>query len=72
VEIPPEDLQIMGGRRWRKQCEERAQWKKITEKAKTQWVVMPIKEEEEVKSIYLCTTCYGPSFRPLSGSNTST
>jgi len=30
-----EDLQIMGVRRWRKQCEERVQWKKITEKAKT-------------------------------------
>jgi len=30
-----EDLQIMGVRRWRKQCEERAQWKKITEKIKT-------------------------------------
>jgi hypothetical protein len=30
-----EDSQIMGVRRWRKQCEERAQWKKITEKAKT-------------------------------------
>jgi len=30
-----EDLQIMGVRRWKKQCEERAQWKKITEKAKT-------------------------------------
>jgi hypothetical protein len=29
-----EDLQIMGVRRWRKQCEERAEWKKITEKAK--------------------------------------
>jgi len=43
-----EDLQIMGVRRWRKQCEERADWKKITEKAKTpQWVVMPIKEEGE-------------------------
>jgi hypothetical protein len=27
-----EDLQIMG---WRTQCEERAKWKKITEKAKT-------------------------------------
>ena len=25
------DLQIMGVRRWRKQCEERAEWKKITE-----------------------------------------
>jgi len=30
-----EDLQIMGVRRWRKQCGERAEWKKITEKAKT-------------------------------------
>jgi len=27
-----EDLQIMGVRRWRKQCEEKAEWKKITEK----------------------------------------
>jgi hypothetical protein len=30
-----DDLQIMGVRRWRKQCEERAEWKKITEKFKT-------------------------------------
>jgi len=30
-----EDLQIMGVRQWRKQCEERSEWKKITEKAKT-------------------------------------
>ena len=30
-----EDLQIMGVRRWRKECEERAEWKRITEKAKT-------------------------------------
>jgi len=30
-----EDLQIMGVRRWRKQCEERREWKKITEKPKT-------------------------------------
>jgi hypothetical protein len=29
-----EDMQIMGIRRWRKQCEERAEWKRITE-AKT-------------------------------------
>jgi len=28
-----EDLQIVGVRWWRKQCEERAEWKKITEKA---------------------------------------
>jgi hypothetical protein len=30
-----EDMQIMGVRRWRNQCEERAEWKRITEKAKT-------------------------------------
>ena len=30
-----EDMQIMGIRRWRKQCKERAEWKKITQKAKT-------------------------------------
>ena len=30
-----EDLQRMGVRRWRKQCEERAEWKKISEKANT-------------------------------------
>ena len=30
-----EDMQIMGISRWRKQCEERAEWKRITEKAKT-------------------------------------
>jgi hypothetical protein len=30
-----EDMQIMGIRRWRKQCEERAEWKGITEKVKT-------------------------------------
>ena len=30
-----EDTQIMGIRRWRKQCKERAEWKEITEKAKT-------------------------------------
>jgi len=30
-----EDMQIMGIRRWRNQCNERAEWKRITEKAKT-------------------------------------
>jgi len=30
-----EDIQIMGIRRWRKQCKEKAEWKRITEKAKT-------------------------------------
>ena len=30
-----EDTQIMGIRRQRKQCEERAEWKRITEKANT-------------------------------------
>jgi hypothetical protein len=29
------NLQIMGVRRWRMQCEEKAEWKKITQKAKT-------------------------------------
>jgi hypothetical protein len=43
-----EDLQIMGVRRWRRQCEERAEWKRITEKAKTHsGFVMPVKEKEE-------------------------
>ena len=30
-----EDMQIVEKRRWRKQCEERAEWKRINEKAKT-------------------------------------
>jgi len=30
-----EDLQIMGIRRWRKQCKEGGKWKRITHKAKT-------------------------------------
>jgi hypothetical protein len=30
-----EDLQIMGVRWWRKQCEEREEWKKIIARAKT-------------------------------------
>jgi hypothetical protein len=30
-----EDIQIMGVRRWSKQCEERVEWKRIIEKAKT-------------------------------------
>ena len=30
-----EDVQIMGIRRWKKQCKERAEWKRIAEKAKT-------------------------------------
>jgi hypothetical protein len=30
-----EVMQIMGIRWWRKQCKERAEWKRITEKAKT-------------------------------------
>jgi len=29
-----EDMQIMGIIRWRNQCKERAEWKRITEKAK--------------------------------------
>jgi hypothetical protein len=30
-----EDIKIMGIRQWRNQCKERAEWKRITEKAKT-------------------------------------
>ena len=30
-----EDMQIIGIKVWRKQCKERAEWKRITEKAKT-------------------------------------
>ena len=30
-----EDMQIMGIKWWRKQSEERAEWKRITEKTKT-------------------------------------
>ena len=35
IEDIEEDIQIMGIRGWRKLCKERAEWKKITEKAKT-------------------------------------
>ena len=34
IEDIAEDIQIMGIRGWRKLCKERAEWKKITEKAK--------------------------------------
>jgi hypothetical protein len=30
-----EDMQVMGIRRWRKQCRESAEWKRITAKAKS-------------------------------------
>ena len=35
IEDIEDDIQIMGIRGWRKLCKERAEWKKITEKAKT-------------------------------------
>jgi hypothetical protein len=35
IEDIEEDIKIMGIRGWRKLCKERAEWKKITEKAKT-------------------------------------
>ena len=35
IEDIEEDIQIMGIRGWRKLCKERVEWKKITEKAKT-------------------------------------
>jgi hypothetical protein len=43
-----EDMKIMGIRRWRTQCKERAEWKKITE-----WVVTSVKEDEEYESTTL-------------------
>jgi hypothetical protein len=35
TEDTEKDIQITGIRGWRKLCKERAEWKKITEKAKT-------------------------------------
>jgi len=35
IEDIEEDIQITGIKWWRKLCNERAEWKKITEKAKT-------------------------------------
>jgi len=35
IEDIEEDIQITGIKGWRKLCKERAEWKKITEKAKT-------------------------------------
>jgi hypothetical protein len=35
IEDIEKDIQIIGIRRWRKLCKERAEWKEITEKAKT-------------------------------------
>jgi hypothetical protein len=35
IEDIEDDIQIMGIRGWRKLCKERAEWKRITEKAKT-------------------------------------
>jgi len=47
IEDIKEDIQMMGIRGWRKFCKERVERKKITVKAKTHRVVMPVKEEEE-------------------------
>jgi hypothetical protein len=46
IEDIEDDIQTMEIRGWRKLCKERVEWKKITEKAKTQWVVTPVEEEE--------------------------
>jgi hypothetical protein len=35
IEDTEEGIQIMGIRGWRKLCKERAEWKRVTEKAKT-------------------------------------
>jgi hypothetical protein len=45
-----EDMQIMGIRRWRKQCKEGAEWKRITEKAKTHSGL----QEEEEEELFMC------------------
>jgi len=51
-----EDMQIIGIKGLRKQCKERAEWKRITEKAKThRGVVMPVKEEEDLN--YISAVC---------------
>jgi hypothetical protein len=35
-EIPfEEDMRIMGMRQWRKQCKERAEWKRVTDMSET-------------------------------------
>jgi hypothetical protein len=36
IEDMEDDIQIMGIRGWRKLCKEREEWKRITEKAKTE------------------------------------
>ena len=34
------------------QCEERAEWEKITEKAQNpQWVVTPVKEDDDIADV---------------------
>jgi len=35
IVVIEEDKQIIGIKGWRKQCKERAEWKRITEKVKT-------------------------------------
>jgi len=47
-----EDMKIMGIRRWRKQREERAEWKRITEKAKTVGCNASQKERKKEWLIY--------------------
>jgi hypothetical protein len=42
----------MGIRGWRKLCEERAEWKKITEKAKTHSALLRKQKKKKKKKIY--------------------
>jgi len=68
-----EDMEIMGVRRWRKQCEERAEWKSITENP--QWVVTPVKEEEGMYILTLrrlMSYIYGAPILDVSRSHTTT
>ena len=51
IEDIEEDIQAVGRRRWRKLCKERAEWKRMTKKAKTHsGLRKPVKAEEEILS----------------------
>jgi hypothetical protein len=48
-----EDMQIMGMRWWRKQCKEKAEWKRITKKAKTH-SGLQCQSEKNIQYVNLC------------------
>jgi len=56
----------MGIRGWRKLCKERAEWKKITERAKTHsGLLTPVKEEEEYQLMKLTKMFSNVTSSPL-------